>query len=622
MKYRSDVDGLRALAVIPVVLFHYGFESIKGISLVGGGFVGVDVFFVISGFLISRILFEDISSGSYSIVDFYTRRIRRIFPVLVVVFIFCLIGSLFSSVGDEAVEIRNSMLSAVFFVSNVFFSAKDGYFATNLQINPVLHTWSLSVEEQFYIVFPLVLYWIRNFSSIGRLTVLSVLTVISLAYSEYLVRVHPDEAYYSFFARMWELSLGSILAVSTLPKCSRITGELLSIVGILLLLACFIGYDKNTPFPGVFAVVPCLGAMCIIYSGASFQTLAGKFLGWTPIRFTGLISYSLYLWHWPLMVFFKLNFRAEGKLAAFFLFILAYLISVISWKYVETPFRKIKVSSDRFVFIKWGALAMVCLSFLSALSVPLVSVLRPQTETTKKFQEAMNYKASESMRSGVCFLTSKFSSIAYFQPDVCLDIKKNMANYLIIGDSHSAQYWISFRNAFPGANVMQASASGCLPNFRNVGKDYCLSMWDYIFNDFLPGKRLDAIILSARWKKNSIKDAIEVAEELALYADKVIILGPNQEYSLDLPRLLIKAEYAGNMAVLDQYISTDVIDVDVEFRKINFPKPVVYISFFDEMCHPMCPITTEDGYPTLFDSNHLTETAARQFISKIKHHFH
>lgn len=305
--YRPDIDGLRTIAVLPVLLFHAGFLSIAGIPIAPGGYVGVDVFFVISGYLISKIIHAEITGDRWSVTTFYARRVRRIFPALFVVYAACLVWAGAYGLSLDAEAVRSAVLSSVLFVSNLHFAGQSGYFDTGLQNNPLLHTWSLSIEEQFYILFPLLLISLRRASETMRFSVLALLVVASFAASVFLTATAADSAYYSLSARAWELGIGSLLAVWGPVRMSRGLAEILGISGLAAILVAILSFDKATAFPGPWAILPVLGAAAVILSGSSEKTSASRFLSLAPLRGIGLISYSLYLWHWPVLVVMRLS---------------------------------------------------------------------------------------------------------------------------------------------------------------------------------------------------------------------------------------------------------------------------------------------------------------------------
>lgn len=360
-RYRADIDGLRAIAVIGVVLFHAGL----GVS---GGFVGVDVFFVISGFLITSLILRDLDRGSFSIVDFWERRARRIFPALVVVVIVTLIAGWFLMLPFGFQVLGQSVVALTVFASNMQFWRTSGYFDPAAEENPLLHTWSLSVEEQFYLVVPLLLLLVFTLGRqkwVGIL--LSVGIVVSLVGAEMWLRRDPSGSFYLLPSRAWELGAGSLLALAR-PLASSRWRSWLGWLGLALIFYAFFGYDAKTAFPGMAAIPPVLGTVLLIWSGMSDDedmTFGGahRLLASKVLVAIGLLSYSFYLWHWPFFAFHRYLFSQAPAvpLAIGYIFI-ALLLSALSLRYVEKPFRKGKlVTSRKHVFLFTGLVSALVL---------------------------------------------------------------------------------------------------------------------------------------------------------------------------------------------------------------------------------------------------------------------
>jgi peptidoglycan/LPS O-acetylase OafA/YrhL len=334
MRYRADIDGLRAVAVLAVVLFH---AEVPGF---GGGYVGVDVFFVISGYLITQILLADLERGQASIIRFYERRIRRIFPALFATMVFCSVAGCLLLLPQDLEQFGRSLVATTFFVSNLLFWTESGYFDAPAELKPLLHTWSLAVEEQFYILFPIYLFAISRRLPRLRGPLTLGLCVVSLVLSEWLVR----EVVGAFFltpARGFELLLGACIAMGCFPPLrSAPVREALAVGGALMIGASVLLYAPETPFPGWHALVPCLGAALLIQTGSSGSPQVSRVLGLRPVVFIGLISYSLYLWHWPILVFAKYYLiRGLSPVETALLIALSILVATLSWRFIETPFR-------------------------------------------------------------------------------------------------------------------------------------------------------------------------------------------------------------------------------------------------------------------------------------------
>jgi peptidoglycan/LPS O-acetylase OafA/YrhL len=337
MQYRREIDGIRSLAVLPVILFHAGFEQFRG------GFVGVDVFFVISGYLITGILLAELESGRFSIAGFYERRARRILPALFVVILACLPFAWLWMTPGQIGDFGKSVVAVVFFVSNIFFWSQKGYFGPDEELKPLLHTWSLGVEEQYYLFFPLFLAFAWRFGRTRVFWAVVVMALGSLALSEYASRAFQNANFYLTPTRAWELLAGSIAAFVARggsPRISIGAANAVTLAALAAVLVPIFLYSSSTPFPGLTALLPVGGtALLILFAGP--ETLAGRLLGLKPLVGVGLISYSAYLWHQPLFAFARLRSLAVpspwlmGALS-----LLSLLLAWLSWRFVEQPFRK------------------------------------------------------------------------------------------------------------------------------------------------------------------------------------------------------------------------------------------------------------------------------------------
>ncbi|HEY2419637.1 MAG TPA: acyltransferase family protein [Steroidobacteraceae bacterium] len=356
-QYRADIDGLRAVAVLPVVFWHYGVWPFTG------GFVGVDVFFVISGFLITSLIHAEMKAGTFSIAYFYERRIRRIFPALFAVLIATVVLGALLLFPSDLKRYAQSLQATVLFGSNFLFRNLAGYWDVVSERKPLLHTWSLAVEEQFYVLFPLTLYLLTKAGRRVEIGAIAAILVASLAANIWAVRATPVSDFFLLPYRAWELMLGSLLAIVRLPAPgNRLLREAAMLAGLALIAIAVFAYSADTPFPGEAAIVPCLGAALLIYAGGG-DSLVASVLRWRPMIAVGLISYSLYLWHWPLLVFAKYAlFRELTPLETVVLIALAFLCAGLSWRFVEQPFRgRHERFSRRQIFLLGGAATAIAL---------------------------------------------------------------------------------------------------------------------------------------------------------------------------------------------------------------------------------------------------------------------
>lgn len=356
-QYRPDIDGLRAAAVLAVLLYHFD------VPLFTGGFTGVDIFFVISGFLITQNIMADIGRGSFSFARFYVRRIKRLFPALYTTLLLSLLGSHLLFTPEHYAQFGKSLLCSVLSVSNILFWKEAGYFDTAAEFKPLLHTWSLAVEEQFYFVWPALLLLL---SKLGRkmwpVCFLILISIASLYGAEHWLHSDPTGVFFLTPFRLAEFACGAVLVwLPPLPATKKWLAEPLLALGLLGISWGIFAFSKQTAFPGLHALIPCAGAALIIYSGQA------KFLGWllrNPVAVAiGLISYSLYLIHWPLLIFYKYwKYIEPTWIERASLLLLCFLLAGLSWKFIEQPFRKGRVFSQRTFLVLCGLGAVLLLA--------------------------------------------------------------------------------------------------------------------------------------------------------------------------------------------------------------------------------------------------------------------
>jgi peptidoglycan/LPS O-acetylase OafA/YrhL len=356
MKYRREIDGLRALAVVPVILFHAGFETFSG------GFVGVDVFFVISGYLITTIILTELEQDKFSIVNFYERRARRILPALFLVMLVCIPFAWFWLLPNAMKDFSQSLVAVSVFASNILFWRESGYFDGAAELKPLLHTWSLAVEEQYYLIFPLFLMLTWRLGKRWILVLLVAVFLASFATAQWASIAKPTAAFYLLPTRGWELLIGAFaafyLSKSNRTEFARSVGEVCGWLGLALILYAVFAYSKTTPFPGVYALAPTVGTVLIILF-ATQQTTIGQFVGNKAFVGVGLISYSAYLWHQPLFAFAREKSLTEPSQLVFGVLSLAALVlAYFTWRFVEAPFRK-KGTFNRFKIFLYASIASI-----------------------------------------------------------------------------------------------------------------------------------------------------------------------------------------------------------------------------------------------------------------------
>ena len=630
LKYRPDIDGLRAVAVVSVVAFHIGAGHLMG------GFVGVDVFFVISGYLISAIIFSEISGSRFSVLGFYERRVRRIFPALFGMLIVFTAVAIVLLLPTELVDYAKSLLASVLSCSNFYFWRHSGYFDLP-ESNPLLHTWSLAVEEQFYILFPLCLVIIRRFFPLRLRFAVVVLFFASLLSSIVLVHSDPVNAFYMPYTRAWELLLGTMISQGIFPRLhSSILRNLATLAGMGLILYSTFYYTARTPFPGFAALPPCIGSALIIGAGEYGRSLIGKLLSWRPVVFVGLISYSLYLWHWPVIVLHSMGFsislndvlphRFAAMIPAFRFdmwmeIVVSFVLAILSWRYIERPFRSRPLRVSRRPLFAMSATVMV---FLIGISITILSArgfegrFSPRAVKVASFLEKRSAVAHG--RVGSCFITDSSRS-AVLDNDHCLQLSPAKKNYLLIGDSHAATLWSGLADDLPGDNILLASVSNCKPLVHAGGTDDCKNEMSYIFRTYLPSHLVQGLLLEARWKPEDMAGVTETVEWAKQHQIPVTVFGPVAEYDAPLPRLLAysitwnKPDLASKHR-LAYSPSVDALMQSLDTNTWHIP----YISLYKATCAQDSCLEYADStheIPLMRDADHFTELGSEIVVNRL-----
>ena len=616
--YRRDVDGLRAVAVLLVLADHF-------VLKLRGGYVGVDVFFVISGYLISGIILAEIAQGRFSIVRFYERRIRRIFPALLVMLAIVTVLVYFLFTPTEIEAYGASALATVLSGSNFLFWGQSGYFDDASLIKPLLHTWSLAVEEQFYILFPLFLMLVTRYVPGKLKAFVLAITGISFICAVYVARIDSAAAFYFAPLRAWELLFGTIVSQNYLPAIKgALARNVASGVGFLLILWSAWVYSGTTLFPGVSALPPCLGAALIIAAGETGSSFVGRILSLRPVVFIGLISYSVYLWHWPLLVFQRTNailpINVEVTRWKVLMVFVSLAVGAISWALVEQPFRKGRFRPSRnAVFgingVVAGVLAVVALIFIAAHGFP-----GRFSAQALKVAAVSDSTASGGYRAGTCFLTPKYS-FSNFRQDVCLHRGVGKRTILVAGDSHAAALWPGINAVFTEDSVMQASASGCHPLLVEPSgqRRACYDLFAFIFKDYLLHNHVDVLLLSGRWKSTDMEalgQTLAYTREHNIYT---VVVGPGVEYDTPLPRMLAIAIRDGRTVDPRRHLIAELIQLDKTMASLARDRwHVPYISIYKDLCAAECPMFAEPDVPLLLDASHFTTPGATLLARAMK----
>lgn len=435
-KYRQDIDGLRAVAVLMVILFHAGFDFVTG------GYVGVDIFFVISGYLITTKIKYDLDKGIFSLSNFYNGRIRRLMPAYILVSAATFVFATNLLIPLDYKFYTTSLVASYFSASNIFFSMMSGgYFSSRMEEFPLLHTWSLAVEEQFYYIWPALLIIFYKYKRIlNPSLLLTGIFTLSLILSEWASSQSNPSAYFLIPYRAFELLLGALITTQYSEKYSlkQWQNNALSIIGLIMIFSSAIILTKNSRFPGLNALWPSFGAAILIYSGRDASSISSKFLSFKPLVWIGLLSYSLYLWHWPIFAFLHYTRVEINSISAALAILLSIVLSFFSWKYVEIPFRK----QYLYPFKKTVILLFITPAFF-ALSCGIIVYLDngvPQRFSPEIREITASYSAEINLGRDCSIHKEDYANITlkrliekcYFGPN-----KDNKPQLLLIGDSHA-----------------------------------------------------------------------------------------------------------------------------------------------------------------------------------------
>ena len=496
IKYRPDIDGLRAVAVTSVVAYHCGLGWFRG------GFVGVDIFFVISGYLIGSLVYKEIRGRSFRIAKFYGRRAKRILPALFGVLMFSYIAAMFLLSPLEMKDFARAALATIASSSNILYWLKSGYFAANSDQNPLLMTWSLGVEEQFYVIFPLLMLLLRRLPQRVLFTIISGLALLSLVLSILGTPIKPDATFYLLPTRAWELAAGILLAMleanrtHTSSRLPAVAMHAVSLAGLALMVVAIFTFNTSTPFPGYAALLPVVGAVLII---AARQGIVNRLLAWQPIVFVGLISYSWYLWHWPLLSFARIcSDSGISTRVAITLALVSFACAVLSWKFIEQPFRK-SATPTPLLLKRYATVAV-------AMMIPAVvfGITHGLPQRNRSVQQME--MVGEPLRHDVCVAAYGVSHPVLVPPCVAPGQGRAVA---IIGDSHAAALAEGLRSiaAQQGYQLVELTKASC-PALQGVrafsihhpGHDrQCTEFNREVMAYLLHEPRIDAVAIAGVW---------------------------------------------------------------------------------------------------------------------------
>ncbi len=627
MEYRREIDGLRAVAILPVVLFHAGIKAFEG------GFVGVDVFFVISGYLITSIILTDMNKGSFSIIGFYERRARRILPALFFVMLCCLPLAWLCLFPKHLEDFCKSLISVTLFSSNILFWQQSGYFETAAELKPLLHTWSLAVEEQYYVLFPLFLMLLWKLRKRWISGSLAAVACLSLLLAQWGAHNKPSETFFLLPTRFWELAIGALIAFyllykreqSEIVRTNKVISEVLGWLGLALIIFSIVEFDKHTPFPSLYALLPTVGAgLVIVFS--SPDTTVGRILGTKALVGAGLISYSTYLWHQPLFAFARHRSMEEPSISLLLgLSALSIIFACFSWRFIERPFR------DRKSVSKGGILAFAVAGSVFFAVAGVTGYVKDGFSNRKSANGVTISDLTEKLKANVGL--SKDCEAFPLSPDCKTSEEPEI---LVWGDSFAMHLVEGIKASNQSAKIIQMTKSVCGPFFdvapiaakRSVNwAEECLDFNNSVHDWLKSNSTVKYVVLSSSFKQYLgnkqllIKDKVcDAGHELALEhflatLDEIknmgitpVVFSPPPNNGENIGECLARAEFFGkdlsNCSFSRDHVS-ETSQKAYDFLRI-VSKTHKIVSLEKSMCEDGVCKASSDGVFMYRDREHLS----------------
>lgn len=640
-KYRSDIDGLRAVAVLSVLFFHAFPAWFKG------GFVGVDIFFVISGFLISSIIFENLSKNQFSFFEFYARRVKRIFPALSIVLVSSLIVGWFVLLGEEYQQLGQHVAAGAGFISNFVLWGESGYFDSAAELKPLLHLWSLGIEEQFYIIWPLLIL-IAWRLRLNLLPIILIAISTSFIFNIFQIDKNPIATFYSPFTRCWELLIGALLAHLTVFSPHRLSPMLkhsnrLSLLGFGLIFFAFALLNKTSAFPGWWALLPSLGAVLIICAGpqAKFNEmiLSNKFLVWV-----GLISFPLYLWHWPLLSFAHIvEGEMPSRLVRLGALLVSFILAYFTYRFVEKPIRSHLKTGKKMFYL------MVLMAFVGAAGYVCYQQkgfdgfgyrMKDRSEFANYFENSLpdwkyfqsinryeNYRQDCDFYDVDAYRAGHATQVPRIKiSPSCYQRNPQKSKFLLIwGDSHAQQTYYGLRKNLPSDwQVLIVASSACAPNpfvKQDSLTDYCKRSNWFALKTI---KQIKPDIVLVAQSKNHRFIEMQNLEQVSqsLGAKRTLFLGPVLHWRGTLTNIIMRKLWASTpertfVGVDNEFIHQNQ-EIKETFRKAQKNNYLDVISVFcnQDGCLTRVGEDRKLGITT-YDYGHLTPLASDYLAKKL-----
>ena len=625
--YRPDIDGIRALAVLFVIGFHAFPEAFPF------GFIGVDLFFVISGYLISQVIFNNLNKNSFSFSEFYIRRILRIFPALILVLLFCYAYGWWDWLADDFAQLGKHITAGALFVSNFLLWQESGYFDQSAELKPLLHLWSLGIEEQFYLLWPLFIYLLWRYRNSFSIILLS-LIFLSFTANVLLIEQNPVAAFYAPWTRFWELTIGSYLAyVNTIKNKSPpapshaayfyLSANQLTTLGLVFIIIGGFFISSKSAFPGWWALLPVGAAYCWIAAGSSAwfnQTILSQpFL----IRI-GLISYPLYLWHWPLLAFARMQEGGQPSISTrLILVICAFILAWITYQLIEKPIR-FKTSWRK---TKWISLCLL-MAIVAYLGYNCFDRNGITFRHKRLIQDISSYTFDKvrEQRQRTCFLMDKGDDRTHFERE-CTRMDRPF-KLVLWGDSHGGSLYPGFANLErnnPQVAVSQFTAAGCgglLPTLEQG--EFCKSANESALKQILKIKP-NLLVIHKAWHTESAPLLQETIRAMRQQGIPVLIIGPTPRWTVDLPNIVYR--YWKKHGQLPPQYSKQSLDpkiemIDQEMRKATIDAGGMYFSAWDLLCKKdegcMNRLPGDENILVTLDEDHITPAAAKFIVNAVE----
>lgn len=613
MSFRFDIGALRAFAVITVFLYHFK------VPFFDGGFAGVDIFFVISGYLMTNIILKGFQKNNFSYLKFIEKRIIRIIPPLLVIGLFILFVSSILFFGDEVSKNAGYVGKSITFLSNFFYLLTQNYFDADTQNNIFIHSWSLSVEWQFYMFYPLLLLifrsWYLNKIQLFKVCFLSI-TSLSFALCILLTNSYNSFSFYMMPTRAWEMLLGGVafLYADFIQQKLRRHSDIIVIISLVILVLSIFLFNESYVWPSAYSLIPTGATFLIIALNRQFSWFRNPVL-----QFFGNISYSLYLWHWPLYVIFK-YFALTETIWVIVPFFLSLVLSTLTYFMVEKnkSMENLKVVTAWFFIVL--ALSVILFKFPNNEVIDKVKVFN------SSYRNYFQYDQTKQFNSCNCFLTDHRNYKIYSKEN-CLKIDTTKRNIMLLGDSHAAQFSRSFRNIMnKDENLIELSAGFVFPFLNSKGSESSIKLMTYFYNDFLPQNydKIDKIFISVHWlmksssKMNYSDDEIKkgILDLMRLFDSYKLnysFIGQTEVYTAPYSRIII-GEMLSTEVSPEKYMNADAFEMNA-FLKSFIPKNK-YIDIYNMKI--ISKNNKKDNMPYMFDTNHLTEFGADQYTEYIK----